>query len=384
MRATWSRRLGFAAVAVAAATVVSIGYFVNCWRIYGDPFYTFNIHGNVYRVAEGQQESTERTAAYVTGKFAARPFTMTETVVRGLTTYPFNNKWIGLESWWFGLGSFDSAGSLAGLILLTTLPSGRLLLVIGFTSLFPFAFTWRVDPNWRFTEHVYPLLLIAAAVFLSVVIRFVRLVLVPGVSGRSLMSSPLESSAPRVRSLLVTLAVVAYGAMLGTWLIARVLPSSVLAETLLAREDGMVVAGDDAAFLTRGWLDGVAAAGNVRLRVSDGDGVVALNLPEVSDYRIVFRLDPFPAPIDRPSKLPVVEFLVNGKSLATRTIEWNPERVGSYEISLPRAFVRQGRNELVVRLQKSTDQDQGSPGLSDGAAFAFWNVRLSLIPTLPK
>ena len=68
---------------------------------------------------------------------------------------------------------------IIGLIVLAASPHGRLLLLIMVTSLVPFAFTWKVDPNWRFTVHAYPFLLIAAAVGVGAAATIVRALLVP-------------------------------------------------------------------------------------------------------------------------------------------------------------------------------------------------------------
>ena len=71
---------------------------MNCWRVYGDPLYTFNVHGEIYSGAEGQAGWKGSTSAYVREKIARRPYEMLDTVVQGLTTYPVENKWQGLEA----------------------------------------------------------------------------------------------------------------------------------------------------------------------------------------------------------------------------------------------------------------------------------------------
>ena len=86
-------------------TLVAAPYFVNCWRVYGDPLYTFNVHGNIYRIAEGKPETREGTLAYIRDKVAARPYATIDTIARGLTVYPFSNKWDGVDAWHKGLGA---------------------------------------------------------------------------------------------------------------------------------------------------------------------------------------------------------------------------------------------------------------------------------------
>ena len=104
----WRRRLTSVSLFVASAILVAAPYFVNCWRVYGDPLYTFNVHGEIYSGAEGLAGWKGSTTAYVREKIARRPFEMLDTVAQGLTTYPFGNKWYGLERWVPGLRAWAS------------------------------------------------------------------------------------------------------------------------------------------------------------------------------------------------------------------------------------------------------------------------------------
>jgi hypothetical protein len=79
-----------------------------------------------------------------------------------------------LDRWTPGLGAFMAGAALIGLAIVTLTSDGRRLLVAYVASLLPFAFTWKVDPNYRFTEHVYPALLVASAVTIVVAARAVR------------------------------------------------------------------------------------------------------------------------------------------------------------------------------------------------------------------
>ncbi len=375
MKTDWRRRVTIAGIAAVVATVVAAPYFVNCWRVYGDPLYTFNVHGNVYRVAEGQQESSAGTAAYIGGKFVSRPFEMIDTVARGLTTYPFTNKWHGLDGWSPRLGRLASIAAIFGLLLLAASGPGRLLLFVMVTSLVPFAFTWTVDPNWRFTAHTYPFLLVAAAAAGSAALWCVRAVFLP-------WAPDAPDGSVKWRTGLRAAAVGAALSLLGVWLIALVLPGRVFSETLRVREDAMVTAGTrDQAFFGAGWSE-VTGSGDVRMRVAMAEGILSIPLPAVDDYAMTLRLDPFPRPLlATPTRLPVIEVLLNGTSIGRVPLRWNVERVGAYDLVLPRTLVRRGNNRLTLRLERAAppgapDAHQGQPGLTDGDAFGLWYVRV--------
>jgi hypothetical protein len=74
------------------------------------------------------------------------------------------NKWDGLDRWKWGLGNWAMIAGLAGLVVFAATAWGRLLLVVTVTSLLPFSLTWTVDPDFRFTVYMCPVLLVAAAV----------------------------------------------------------------------------------------------------------------------------------------------------------------------------------------------------------------------------
>ena len=105
-----------------------------------------------------------------------RPFHLIDTGLTGLTTYPFANKWDGLDYVSPWIGRVLSVASAAGLILFLGSAAGRLLLVVLVTSLIPYAFTWPVPggAEWRFTMHALPFYLIAAWLALTRAARLVR------------------------------------------------------------------------------------------------------------------------------------------------------------------------------------------------------------------
>jgi hypothetical protein len=374
VRTTWRRRLTMAGLAMGIMVVVAAPYFINTWRVFGDPFLTFSVHGNVYRIAEGQQESSQGTVAYILGKASARPFDMADTVARGLTVYPFATKWQGFGFWWPRLGDWGAAAAIVGLLVLAASARGRVMLFVALMSVVPFAFTWKVDPNWRFTAHAYPFLLVAAGVGVSAVARCLRVLLVPGRKGAT-------TPAARWRSLLIPGVFIALIAGAGTWFIARTLPRAQFVETLRVGEAATVTAGSrDAAFFRHGWT-GPFGEGNVRMRMTRDEGEVVIPIPADGDYALTVRMDPFPRPLAGvPGTMPIVEVALNGATIAAIPLQWNPGRVGVYDVLLPRALVRSGDNRLRMRITPTVPlagaADGAEGGLVHGSAVGVWYVRV--------
>jgi hypothetical protein len=373
--ASWRRRLTMAAIGLSTALVVAGPYFVNCWLVHGDPLYTFNVHGNIYSLRQGEGEWKGSTAGYVAQRIAARPLDALDTIVQGMTTHPFSNKWHGLDRWYDRLGDWASISAIVGLLVLAASASGRLLLITTWASLLPFSLTWTSDPDFRFTEHVYPALLVAAAVGVAAVIRAARVVLLPSVTP--------EARASRGRWLPAWACVVG-PAVVMLWFVLRVSPPWTFAETLRRGETAMVTAGvRDGAFLGSGW-SAVTGTGNVRTRVATTAGAIALRLPTVEDYSVTLRMDPFPRPLgETPGRLPVVDVAINGTPLQAVALGWTPDRVGSYTVTLPRTAVERGLNDLVVSVRRSDTAvaPRVRPGLSDGDAVALWYVRVQAAGT---
>ncbi len=366
------RHLAAAALALVTSGLVAAPYFVNCWRVYGDPLYTFNVHGHIYSVAERHAQWEGSTAGYVAQKIAGRPFEMLDTVAQGLTVYPFGNKWNGLDAWLPGLGWWTSVASIAGLVVFAASPQGRLLLVLLVSSLVPFSFTWTVDPDFRFTMHVYPILLIAAAVAPSACVRGVRAVLY---SDRDAVAIAWRRMAwlPWAGTVGLFVAVL--------WFIGRVSPSLVFAEALQRREDATVAAGvRDGASFGRGW-SALMRGENVSMRVAVEEATLLIRLPAEADYPVTLRMDPFPRPlVEAPGRLPVVGVALNGIDVGEIQLRWTPNRVGAYDILLPRTAVRRGVNRLVLRVKRPAASPV-RPGLSDGDAMGLWYVRVHPPPS---
>jgi hypothetical protein len=160
----WRPRLAGVGVAVAVAALLVTPYLVNCWRVYGDPFHAINVHASVYQETEGGPEDPSLTARqYLRSHLTTQPVRTIDTIAQGMTVYPFLNKWHGFHPWYPGAGRWLSWAAIAGLVLLAASPAGRLLLMVLASSLVPYAATWTLIADWRFTAHAYPFFLIAAA-----------------------------------------------------------------------------------------------------------------------------------------------------------------------------------------------------------------------------
>lgn len=369
-RNAWRTHLAGAGLALFAATLTAGPYFVNCWRVYGDPLYTFNVHGAIYSATEGQADWKGSTASYVTRKIAQRPTEIIDTVAQGLTFYPFMNKWHGLDRWRPGLGQGASMAALGGLVVLAASPPGRLLVIVMVAGLLPFSLTWTVDPDFRFTMFVYPIFLIAAAVGCGAAVRVARAILLPGLghARRPWRVTGWGEWAGTVGAALVVV-----------WFVTRLSPSLAFADALRGGQDAMVLSGArDGASFGSGW-SAVIGEGNVRSRIVTDDGALSIRLPDQADYPATLRLDPFPRPLgEAAARLPIVEVVLNGTAVTSIPLRWTPGRVGSYPIVLPRAAVRRGTNHLVLRVVRQPAPSPGAvrPGLTDGDAAALWYLRV--------
>jgi Dolichyl-phosphate-mannose-protein mannosyltransferase len=142
-------------------------FLVNCWRVYGDPFYAINAHTKFYRARSGADfQRPEGWLDYVAGQ--RPPLATIEMLAVGVSAYPFQEKWQGFDDWMIGLGSVLRWLALFGLLRWAMRPEGRALLLLGVTASAPFAFTWDIPggAEWRFTLYAYPLLLLAATTLL--------------------------------------------------------------------------------------------------------------------------------------------------------------------------------------------------------------------------
>ncbi|MDQ3487192.1 MAG: glycosyltransferase family 39 protein [Acidobacteriota bacterium] len=361
---TWRSRLKPLGITSAVAMLLAGPYLVNCWQTFGDPLYAINVHADVYRTAEGQQVQGNQTAdEYIRGTLLSRPWTSIDTGLQGMTTYPFTNKWTGFDPWSRKLGAALSWLALLGLVLFLRTREGRLLLIILAGSLVPYALTWKLIFDWRFTMHAYPFFLLAS--FYALIEMMVLL-------GPSRLRELAHQRPERKRLLAWTAGLaVAAGVLVVMFVIV---PPRAAAETLRAGEP--VSFGPylrDRLYFDDGW-SGPSRGGNVVARISTGGAArLHLPLPEVRDYVMTIRMDPSPGPAAAVTTTSSwVRVLMNDQLVGMVQLQWDPQRIGSYRVTVPASAVRSGRNRLTL-----------SPSDRDGRAarIRFWYVRVWTVPT---
>lgn len=361
----WAIRRREAGVAVLMLAVFVGPYLFNCWRVFGDPLYAINYHTGNYLVAEGAATlSPPSAAAYIGAKVFDHPYRTFDTALLGVTSYPFFVKWHGFDPWGAWLGRFLSAAAVVGFVVLLGFPSGRLLLFVALMSQLPFSVTWTVAPDWRFTEHLYPFFLIMSFVPVALALR-----------GVWPLVRPWPERMARSRYFWGS---VACGISVVGWLAVDVLPAGVAREAIDAGEGGSLVAGGrDYPFFAGPW-SGAVTEGNVTFRVPTASGaVIRLPLPRAEDYELTLRMDPFPRPLTPVPTLPSVSVFVNDHLVSRQPLRWNPDRVGAYAVSVPRAVARAGTNDLALMLDGGlADGLPPASGLGEGSSLRVWLVRV--------
>jgi hypothetical protein len=350
----WRGRARPIAIAAGVAFALMAPFLINCWRVYGDPLYAINIHADVYRAtAEGAEPRAATAGGYIASHLRQRPVETIDTFVLGLTRYPFENKWHGFAVWHPRLGPCVAAAALAGLLLHAAVPAGRLILIVLVSSLVPYAMTWRLIWDWRFTEIAYPFFLIAAACPVWFVARAIR--------GRGAV---LRDRA-RMRGALTGLAAAAAVAGL-TWLVFwRVTPRILFENALRAGETATIMAGDrDAVFFGGDWPR-VVRGGAIATRVATGArATILVPLPSAAEYDALIRIDPSPEPL-QPGVAPArIQLLLNGRLIAVCDPGSAPDRIGICRAVLPADASRAGANRLTVVAEHVT-------------GFRVWYVRVT-------
>lgn len=367
-------RLKAAAIALLITAALIAPYLINCAVAFGDPLFAVNYHAGFYRYRDAPGDT--RDGARHAGQPASvaqlllgsgHPYRTLERGYIGLTSYPFANKWTG-----FGgaplLGPALALSALVGLVLWLFSPSGRLLLVVLFSSLLPFAFTWDVPggSEWRFTLHAYPFYLVAAALALT---RLAGLAPRP----RSIMRWPWNGRRTAILAAMgIAAALVGWGSAVGLRYLR-------FREDVRTGEPARFEAGPrDRLFVGDGWY-GPQTLGNLRVRFSHGRrAVIDLPLAAGRDYLLTLRLDPFQfdgAPAQ------TVRVVLNGSAVADLALDWDEARIGSYIVRLPASRIREGRNALELQAAYSKRADSVGGGAQEVSgdrevAFLFWYLRV--------
>jgi len=360
-RGEWHNRLRLSALAAAIMLALTAPYLINCWRVSGDPFVAINAHTDFYRANEGIASHKEpmNAVTYVAQKLTRRPVFQLDTAITGLFVYPFQNKWSGFNLWLRGLTRYLSGLAVVGLLLWLGHPDGRLLLIVTLSSLVPYAFTWNVPGGgeWRFTMHAYPFYLLASAYAICWVAGHLW-----GLR-RGIRRPAAGWWNTRQAIGLAAAGVVGVAVYLGY----QALPYLVARESLQYGGGTSITTGDrDEVFFSRGWSRWIQE-GAVTTRAMLGDrATIRLPLPERRPYLLTLRADP--ASTGTPGR---VALLLNGRLLARFGLALDPQRVGSYSVTIPAGEGRDGFNRL--ELVADTVVTAGTAG----PHFAF------LAPTTP-
>jgi hypothetical protein len=319
-------RFQFIALTAILAAAVLGPFMISCAIASGDPFLSIDQHTVYYRSAEGLSFTQPMTAGeYLRQKIAAHPIGTIDVGVTGLFVRPFVSKWNGLGVWLPWLGTVLSWCTLVGLAASVFSPKGRLLLLVIVSSLLPYAFTWNVGGGgeWRFTMHAYPLYIVAAMYAIALVPRLTDRKTLPSFARRSSAIAAIAAAAS-----------VVYVAL--PWFVVR--------EAVARGESVSVEAGPrDRVFFRSGWSP-PRTEGIVTVRTSrEPRAVVHFPLPAKGDYDVLLRFDPVVVEGE-----PSAVVLYNRQLAARFALVKMPERIGSYRLTLPRAWHRAGDNELAI------------------------------------
>jgi hypothetical protein len=358
------RRLRYliAAAVLAAALVAPV--MVRNAMVFGDPFYSVDFATEFYRGrAEAPVEQPLAAGGDLAAKFFSRPLQTLDVLVPGFLTYPFRNKWEGfnyLSPW---LATVLSAAAIVGLVLLLRSAEGRLMLVVLFGALVPFAAIWqtRTGAQWRFTLFAYPFYLIAACEAFRA-------------------AGSLARAAPRYRwrgavterwmQITALAALGSFGFVAVRWF-----PSAwrYLVAREVAATDGaysIVAGGGDRFFFTDGWYP-PASVGAVVGRYSHGANA-RLWVPIFAEgpFRLTFRMQAC-APDQAPTRS--VHVSVDGKDVGVLQVVWDDDRARDYVVELPN--LSPGWHRIDLRADGSSVIPAGETryvGLRAGADTAFF------------
>jgi hypothetical protein len=347
-------------------------FLINCWRATGDPFFAINYHTRYYRAAEGLPlDESVGAFDYIGRKLQEKPVATLDTAGVGLFVFPFKNKWSGFRAWSPLLMQVLRWSAIVGLILGLMVPEGRLLWILILSSLVPYALTWSLGGGgeWRFTQHVYPIYLVAAGAVLTSVFDVVRRAVTHRIDWQAV------TNGPRARQVAVCAAATAVG-----WGMYVAFPYFVLREALVAGETvSLPVSDRDYLFFPSKWSP-PNGSGNVIVRVAEADRVsIRLPLPRPVEHILTLRMDG-PQLAD-PARQPRVTVFLNKRTVAQVRFQDDPTRVGAYRFTIPRDMAGRTFNRLDLVSSHMVPAEQSGPRFawlpgSTPVAFYLWYVRV--------
>jgi 4-amino-4-deoxy-L-arabinose transferase-like glycosyltransferase len=350
------------AAAVLAAAIVA-PFMVGNAMVFDDPFYSVDFATEFYRGrAEAPVEQPLAAGGVLVAKLMARPLETLDVLVPGFLAYPFRNKWQGLEYLLSPpLATALSAAAIAGLLLFLRSAEGRLMLVVLFGALVPFAAIWqtRTGAQWRFTLFAYPFYLIAACEAFRAAAAFAR-----EAYRRRGVAAPRWS---RVAAVFV-LGLFAVGAVRWFPSLWRYL---VMREVAASEGEYSIVAGQgDRVFFADGWYPPVSVGAATGRYSRGANARVWVPIFAPGPFRLTFRMQAC-APDEAPAR--DVRLSVDGVDVGGLQVVWDAERARDYVVELP--SLSPGWHRIDLRAEGSSVIPAGETrytGLEAGADTALF------------
>ena len=358
-------RLSGIAAVVAAALLAP--FLIDCWLRFGDPLFAINWVTGFYLSKEaGAQRPPTGIVPYLLDHSRSETLHSVDTLMRGMTVYPWANKWEGLakhcSSW---LAGCLKVLCIPGLLLWLWSRRGLLVLTALAGSLLPFAVTWELYPEWRFTLHAVPFLIVAVVSFICTTLAtlhaWVRERGVPWAEARIVAQGTLASAA---------LFLIVSGAMYA-------LSTVMFVDDLAEGKPAALVAGDrDWFYFARSW-SAARREGNVPYRYVDGrEGTILVPLARGGAFDCVLRMDPVPTDRSPDAAVPPLdlELEINGDWRQDVQMRYDPHRVGQHSVEIPPGVLQPGINRIELRALPSDTSASMPRGAS---AFRLWYLRLA-------
>ncbi|NKB87712.1 MAG: hypothetical protein GKS06_05775 [Acidobacteria bacterium] len=351
-----ARRTAAWAAGTCAALVVP--FLVACWWRFGDPLYSVTEHWSYFYQGRGgpAAQAADSVGSWALGQLATQPLKFADSILLGLTAYPWSHKWVGLRPF-LGVAGVTAlqVAALAGIFGWLWSAKGRVLLGAGFLSMAPFALTWGIYAQPRFTMHVYPLLIVAAvhapAQWIGAWSQFRR--------GRSDRHRWLvRSVAPRalLTSSLVLVAMV--------WMFG--IPVVEARSQAASGVSGVAASWRDGFLFGAGWQPPEQEGNQVVRHMSESEALAAIY---VADLRALHCTMKIGSTARRRQHSQVLKLTINGDW--SRRFRLPPTReLASYEFRVPRAALREGSNALMF-----TALDGAAAGeIASAPRIRFWYV----------
>lgn len=348
------------------AMILLAPFLVTCWMEFGDPLYSINWHAGFYSTRAGMEgtEAAEGSGSFLVSQLRDQPARTVHTGLRGLTAYPWGNKWHGLSDHWGSpLGGALKWLSVIGVLMWIWLPKGRMALWVFVASMLPFAFTWELPggAQWRLTMHAYAFLLPAAAYAVVEPFRW----------GRRLVAAP-ESRGEDLRKLGRRAASTAALVLAFLAVLSILTPIAVAHDLSRGRPASVGGGNKDELMFGGGWRE-TRREGNITFHYPEADrGVIRVPMSGGRAYEAFIRLDALP---EVAGAQDVFEFRVNRQWSERFTVEGNPNDVGRHRFWIPEGVVRGGLNRIELVALGGPGADTPGEQAAEGPRFRLWYVR---------